>query len=108
MIWKGAAAIYNGTVIAGNAIKGTAVKVGTFVGKTYNDIIKFAKKSKSSKKERATDIPSWAKGEKPQNGESGKDYARRLCDKKYGKGNYDRGPGSDYNKLKKHGDRGGK
>ena len=108
MIREGAVAIYNGVVIAGNKIIGTAVKAGTFVGKTYNDIVSFAKKSKLSKKERATDIPSWAKGEKPQKGESGKDYAKRLCDKKYGKDNYDKGPGSDYNKLKKHGDRGGK
>ena len=108
MIREGAVAIYNGVVIAGNKIIGTAVKAGTFVGKTYNDIVNFAKKSKLSKKERATDIPSWAKGEKPQKGESGKDYAKRLCDKKYGKDKYDKGPGSDYNKLKKHGDRGGK
>lgn len=67
-----------------------------------------AKKSKSSGKEKANDIPSWAKGEKPKEGESGKDYAKRLCDKKYGEGNYDKGPASDYNKLKKYGDRGGK
>ena len=44
MIREGAAAIYNEAVIAGNAIKGAAVKVGTFVGNTYNDIIKFSKK----------------------------------------------------------------
>ena len=47
-----------------------------------------------------------ARGEKPLEGESGKDFARRLCDDKYGKGNYDTGPGSEYNKLRKYGDRG--
>ncbi len=56
-------------------------------------------------KEGATDIPSWAKGTVPRIGESGKDYAKRLMDEKYGRGNYDTGPGSEYNKLKKYGDR---
>ncbi|GHU57116.1 hypothetical protein AGMMS49975_21930 [Clostridia bacterium] len=66
------------------------------------------KKSKSgSGKEKSTDAPSWAKnlGERPYKGESGKDFAKRLCDERYGKGNYDTGPGSDYNKIKKWGDR---
>ena len=67
-----------------------------------------AKKSKSSGKEKANDIPSWAKGEKPKEGESGKDFAKRLLDRKYGKGNYKTGTGSEYNKLRKYGDRGGK
>ena len=71
-------------------------------------IVYFAKKSKSSNKEKANDIPSWAKGEKPTAGESGNDFAKRLMDEKYGKGNYRTSPGSEYNKLKKYGDRGGK
>ena len=77
--------------------------------KTLNELnnsIVYAKKSKKSGKEMASDIPSWARGEKPLEGESGKDFARRLCDDKYGKGNYDTGPGSEYNKLRKYGDRG--
>ncbi len=53
-------------------------------------------------KEGATDIPSWAKGEKPLVGESGQEFAKRISDKKYGAGNY---PGSEFNKLKKYGDR---
>jgi len=64
------------------------------------------KPSKKSGKEAATDIPSWAKGRKPQPGQSGKDLAKELLDEKYGKGNYPTGPGSEYNKIKKWGDRG--
>jgi hypothetical protein len=38
-------------------------------------------------------------------GESGADFAERLLDEKYGPGIYPRGPGSEYNKIKKWGDR---
>ena len=51
-------------------------------------------------------MPSWAKGNKPYTTENGKEFAKRLCDKKYGPGNYDKGPKSDFNKIKKWGDRG--
>lgn len=37
--------------------------------------------------------------------ESGKDFAKRLRDAAYGAGNHDTGPRSDYNMLKKYGDR---
>ena len=56
-------------------------------------------------KEKATDIPSRFKGERPYINESGKDFAKRLCDEAFGKGNYDTGPKFDYNRLKKYGDR---
>ena len=62
--------------------------------------------ARQSGKERADDIPSWAQGQKPLPGESGKDYADRLLKDKYGPGNYPTGPGSEQNKLKKYGDRG--
>jgi len=62
-------------------------------------------KAKVSGKEGAKDIPSWAKGNKPYTDESGNDFAGRLCNDKYGKGNYEKGPRSDYNKIKKWGDR---
>ena len=58
-----------------------------------------------SGKEGAKDVPSWAKGERPKVNESGKDFAKRLLDKKYGEGNYDKGPGSEFNKIQKWGDR---
>jgi hypothetical protein len=53
----------------------------------------------------ATNIPSWAKGQFPNVGESGRDFAKRLMDDKYGAGNYDTGPASEFSKLKKYGDR---
>ncbi len=53
----------------------------------------------------ATDIPSWAKGEAPLLNENGKSFARRLLDEKYGAGNYPTGPGSEFSKIKKYGDR---
>ena len=65
------------------------------------------KKPKSgSGKDKATDVPSWAKGKRPKKNEDGKKFAKRLCDERYGPGNYDKGPGSEYNKIKKWGDRG--
>lgn len=60
------------------------------------------KKPRRSGKERASDIPSWAKGKTKLLGESGKEAAKRVMDDKYGAGNYSTGPRSEYNKLKKH------
>jgi hypothetical protein len=62
-------------------------------------------KSGVSGKEGAKDVPSWAKGERPKVNESGKDFAKRLLDKKYGEENYDKGPGSEFNKIQKWGER---
>jgi len=58
-----------------------------------------------SAKEAAKDVPSWAKGNRPFVGENGKDFAKRLLDEKYGAGNYSKGPTSEFNKIKKWGDR---
>ncbi len=62
-------------------------------------------KAGQSGKEGATDAPSWAKGERPFSGEPGKRFAERLLDGKYGRGNYPKGPGSEFNKIQKWGDR---
>lgn len=67
---------------------------------------KFKKPKSGSGKEKASNAPSWAHGNKPYKGESGKDFAKRLMDSKYGSGNYDKGPGSEYNQIRKWGDRG--
>ena len=65
------------------------------------------KKTKTglSVKEAAKDVPSWAKGQRPLATENGRQFAERLLDEKYGKGNYPTGPGSEFNKIKKWGDR---
>ena len=63
------------------------------------------KKKGLSGKDAASDVPSWAEGEKPLQGENGREFARRLLDDKYGAGNYPTGSGSEFSKLKKWGDR---
>lgn len=63
-------------------------------------------KSGLSGAERASDIPEWARGNRPFVGENGKAFAKRLLDAKYGPRNHDTGPGSEFSKLKKFGDRG--
>ncbi len=63
------------------------------------------KKSGLSGKEAADDVPSWAEGERPLTTENGPDFAKRLLDDKYGAGNYPTGPGSEFSKIKKWGDR---
>ncbi|GAB0157116.1 hypothetical protein CHRYSEOSP005_23850 [Chryseobacterium sp. Alg-005] len=64
-------------------------------------------------KEAAKDVPSWAKeqGEAPYVDEDGKTFAERLLNGQYGKGEWNKGkaskgPGSEFNKIKKWGDRG--
>ena len=48
---------------------------------------------------------SGAKGEQPRVGESGKDFAKRLLDDKYGEGNWKKGTNTEYSKIQKWGDR---
>lgn len=64
-------------------------------------------------KEAAKDAPSWAKeqGVAPNVDEDGKTFAERVLDGQYGKGKWNKGkaskgPGSEFNKIKKWGDRG--
>jgi uncharacterized protein YukE len=94
---------------AGVIVTGGAVAIGGAVlaGNGLGDLIAMARSrsGRTGGKEGATNAPSWAKGEAPKVGESGKDYAKRLLDERYGEGNYDTGPRSEYNKLKKYGDR---
>lgn len=62
--------------------------------------------SKKSDKETAKDLASWARGKKPLSGESRKGFAKRLLDEQYGEGNWNgTGPGSEFSKLRKRGDR---
>jgi hypothetical protein len=56
--------------------------------------------------EGAKNPPNWAHGMRPLVGESGKDFAKRLLDEKYGPDNWkDDGPDSEFSKIKKWGDR---
>jgi hypothetical protein len=56
---------------------------------------------KLSGKERASDIPSWAKGCKMKPGETPAQAADRILKDRYPGGNVPRGPGSEFNKIKK-------
>ena len=58
-----------------------------------------------SGKDASSDIPTWCEGQRPQIRETGKDFAKRLSDDRYGPGNYDTGPASEFSKIKKWGDR---
>jgi RHS repeat-associated protein len=51
-------------------------------------------------------LPSWSRGLAPRVGQSGKNWAKELLDQKYGPGNWKDGPSSEFNILKKFGDRG--
>lgn len=66
----------------------------------------FKSPKSGSGKEKADDVPSWAKGNRPYKNENGKQFAKRLCDERFGPGNYPKGPKSDFNRIQKWGDRG--
>ena len=110
---RGAAALAETVVRVPEVIRvGVAVQKGVQVGTHLAEASKAGQTGKfkqpkagATGKEGATDIPSWAKGERPYEGESGKACAKRLLDKKYGSGNYRTGPGSEFNKLQKYADR---
>ena len=51
-----------------------------------------------------SDMPSWVEV-RPRVGESGNQFAKQLLDQKYGPGNYRVGPHSEFNKIRKWGDR---
>lgn len=54
-----------------------------------------------SGKEKASDLPSWARGKPALPGEKPTETADRFSKDKWGPG-YPKGPGSDYNKIKKY------
>ena len=58
--------------------------------------------SKKSKKERSTNAPEWPKYKKQKKGESKKQYATRILNEKYGKGNWRKGSESEYSRIIKY------
>lgn len=83
------------------AIVDTAIVVGSAIvgGWSISELMNWY--SKKSGKEKASDIPSWAQGEQALPGEKPKDTADRIVKEKRGP-NYPKGPGSEYNKIKKY------
>ncbi len=56
----------------------------------------------------ATDVPSWVRNHpagRPVLGEAGREFATRLMDEQYGPDNYAKGPGTEYDKIRKYGGR---
>jgi hypothetical protein len=66
------------------------------------------KQSKPSQKERATDAPSWVKGQGCKPGETPQQAAKRMLDEKYGEDNWKKGPGSEFSKIVKYLQRSGR
>ncbi|MRD46622.1 hypothetical protein GHT07_04995 [Caenimonas koreensis DSM 17982] len=67
--------------------------------------------SRSSEKDRATDVPSWSRQYARKSGETCDQYAKRILEEHYGCDDpraKARGPGSEFSKIKKHCERGGK
>lgn len=61
----------------------------------------FSKKSKTSGKERANNKPSWVNKGMIDKGKSAEENAWRILNDKYGRGNWNKGPDSEFNKIKK-------
>ena len=60
------------------------------------------KQARRSPKDRSTDFPSWAKGEQALPGESPREAAERLMNKRYGEGNWSPRKSKEYSEIKKH------
>lgn len=81
----------------------TAVCVIGYSIYNYSKAQKAEKKktAKKSGKAKADDAPDWAKRQKYNPKKSADKNARDVLDKKYGKGRYKTGPGSEFSKIKK-------
>jgi hypothetical protein len=61
-------------------------------------------KANRHKNKSSDDVPSWARNYRPNNGEDGKAFARRVCDENLESG-YPTGSSSPFNQIKKWGTR---
>ena len=68
----GSVAVYKGSI---------AISSAAALGK---NIAMFAKTSKQSGKETASDAPGWSKSQKPLKGETAERFTRRILNNKYG------------------------
>ena len=109
---KGVADVTHGSLMATSGAmklfsrKGRVKESGNLGSGSSSESRDFKVPKHGSGKEKANNPPDWAKGEKPYKGEDGKSFAKRLMEKKYGKDHkYRTGPDSEFNKIKKYGDR---
>lgn len=79
---------------------GCSGKVGSSIGKAAGQML--AKAAKKTGKERASDVPSWARGVRKKPGETPDQATVRV----YGENGKavpgNKGPGTEYNKIKKY------
>jgi RHS repeat-associated protein len=99
-----------GTALCG-PLFGAAAAGAAAVGGGYvlNQVIEYCM-ARPSDKERATDIPSWANGQKRRPDENCDEFAKRLLEENYKVGDpriTKRGLGSEHSKIKKFCERGG-
>ncbi|WP_368127933.1 RHS repeat-associated core domain-containing protein, partial [Bacteroides faecis] len=109
---KGVADVTHGSLMATSGAmklfsrKGRVKESGNLGSGSSSESRDFKVPKHGSGKEKANNPPDWAKGEKPYKGEDEKSFAKRLMEKKYGKDHkYRTGPDSEFNKIKKYGDR---
>lgn len=95
--------------IGGCALGGA---IGNWGEMAAESLLMFAKKSRASGKERADDTPSWVKhNPRRPDDENCKKYAERILNEQYGCGTQkamERGAGSEYSKIVKNCERGGR
>lgn len=86
--------------------KGRAQESGNNGSQASAKTPEYKQPKSGSGKEKSNNPPGWVKEERPYKGENGKAFAKRMMEKKLGKGaEYKTGPDSEYNKIKKYGDR---
>lgn len=81
-------------VVTGTTISVAAASFG------FTESFNF-KKSKQSGKETSSDRPSWVNSDNINSNLSPQQNAKNLLDQKYGSGNWNKGPGSEFNKIVK-------
>lgn len=89
-----------GGAVAATAV-GTAVAAGVAVAGIIGVGIVFSKTSRSSGKERSTDKPSWVNKGMLDYSKSASQNAKELLNNKYGIGKWQKGPGTEFNKIVK-------
>ena len=109
---EGAAIATHGSIMATNGAqklfsrKGRVQESGSNDSQISGKTPEYKQPKSGSGKEKANNPPGWAKAERPYKNENGKAFAKRMMEKKYGKDyKYETGPDSEYNKIKKYGDR---
>ena len=86
----------NAVAVTGLAITSASLIAGGIEESGFN-----FKKSKQSGKETSSDRPSWVNSNNINSNLSPQQNAKNLLNQKYGPGNWNKGPGSEFNKIVK-------